>query len=79
LTVPARSGGIAPTRRRFVITSQLLDPPVAAPRQPEPDDPEKPDVRLSGGACRECYCQAFEGNTYTCANELCGHPWASHA
>jgi hypothetical protein len=60
------------------MTSKLLDPPVVAPAQPEIEDPERDEVRLSGGACRECYCPYFEGNTYTCANETCGHPWASH-
>jgi hypothetical protein len=61
------------------MTPKLLDPPVAAPAQPEIEDPDREAPSLGGGACRECYCQVFEGNTYTCANELCGHAWASHA
>lgn len=57
--------------------SQLLEPPV--PAELDRDDRERDDVRLGGGGCTQCHCSYFEGNTYTCANETCGHPWADHS
>lgn len=34
--------------------------------------------RCGSGACSKCNCKEYEGSTYTCANQGCGHAWQDH-